>query len=122
LAEPDSPWPEKCSSDDHHDVWILAHELRLTRWDPVQPPTHQLSRQQLTRSSGSGFTSIAMRSTLVAVVAAGVDPLQSVRRPHSAPAVVVGGIGVGGAEERKAMEAVMEEAVMEVVVVSEREP
>ena len=65
-------------------------------------------------------------TALVAVVAADVDPLRSIGRPHPAPAAVVGGVGVvGRAKERKTMEAVMEEvvvmeAVMESVV--EREP
>src|ERR1700716_353850 len=60
-------------------------------------------------------------ATLVAVVAADVGPLQSVGRPDSAPAVVVGGVGVvGRAKERKAMEVVMVPA--EMVMVPECEP
>src|SRR6266850_4983691 len=70
--------------------------------DAVQPATRQASLQQLTRS-------------LVAVVAADVDPLQSIGRPGSAPAAVVGGVGEGRANERKAMEAVMEAVAMEPV-------
>src|SRR5450432_55971 len=42
-----------------------------------------------------------------AVVAADVDPLQPIWRPHPAPAAVVGGVGVGRAKEREAMEVVM---------------
>ena len=68
--------------------------------DAVQPATRQASLQQLTRS-------------LVAVVAADVDPLRSIGRPGSAPAAVVGGVGEGRADERKAVEAVMEAVVME---------
>ena len=45
------------------------------------------------------------RAALVAVVAAEVDPPQPIRRPHPAPAAVVGGVGKGRADERKAMEA-----------------
>ena len=59
-------------------------------------------------------------AALVVVVATDVGPLQSIRRPHSAPAAVVSGVGEGRANERKAMEAVMEEAVMEAI--PEREP
>src|SRR4051812_26779037 len=51
-------------------------------------------------------------ASVVVVIAADVDPLQSVGRPHSAPAAIVGGVGEGHTNERKAMEAVME-AVME---------
>ena len=58
---------------------------------------------------------------LVAVAAADVDPLQSIGRPDSAPAAVVGGVGEGRANERKAIEAVME-AMAETVPVPEREP
>jgi hypothetical protein len=42
---------------------------------------------------------------LVAVVVAGVGPPPSIRRPHFAPAPVVGGIGERRADECKAMEA-----------------
>src|ERR1700687_85335 len=59
---------------------------------------------------------------LVAIVAADVDPLQPIWRPRSAPAAVVGGVGIGRAKERKAMEAVMEAMMGEVVPVPEREP
>src|SRR5216684_9118964 len=72
---------------------------------PVTTPTHQAPLQQLTRSLVAG----------VAVVAADVDPLQSIGRPGSAPAAVVGGVGEGRANERKAMEAVMEAVAMEPV-------
>src|SRR5450432_4090578 len=41
------------------------------------------------------------------VVAADVDPLQSIWRPRPAPAAVVGGEGVGRAKEREATEVVM---------------
>ena len=47
---------------------------------------------------------------LVTVVGADVDPLQSVWRPHPAPAAIVGGVGERRANERKAIEAVMDEA------------
>src|SRR6266436_5701186 len=69
---------------------------------PVTTPTHQASLRQLTRS-------------LVAVVAADVDPLQPIGRPDSAPAAVIGGIGEGRANERKAVEAMMEAVAMEPV-------
>src|SRR6266850_5518599 len=72
--------------------------------DAVQPATRQASLQQLTRSL-----------VAVAVVAADVDPLQSIGRPGSAPAAVVGSVGEGRADERKAVEAVMEAVVMEPV-------
>src|SRR5262245_32332566 len=49
----------------------------------------------------------------VAVAAANIDPLQSIWCPHPAPATVVGGVGVRHADKSKAVEAVMEEAVME---------
>src|SRR5882724_12167591 len=48
----------------------------------------------------------------VAAVAADVDPPQSICGPHPAIAAVVGGVGIGRADECKAIEAVME-AVME---------
>ena len=70
--------------------------------DAEQPATRQASLQQLTRSL-----------VAVAVVAADVDPLQSIGRPGSPPAAVVGGVGEGRADERKAVEAVMEAVVME---------
>ena len=77
---------------------------------------------QLTRSINSAVTRIASPA-LVAVVAADVDPLQSMPRPHPAPAVIVGGVAVvvGRAEECKAMEAVMEEVVVMTEAVMERE-
>src|SRR4029077_18445882 len=53
---------------------------------------------------------------LVPVVRADIDPLWSVGRPHLAPAAIVGGVDEGSAKERKAIEAVMEEAVMEAVM------
>ena len=73
---------------------------RADTMGPVTTPTHQVSLRQLTRS-------------LVAVAAADVDPLQSIGRPDSAPAAVVGGVGEGRANESKAMEAVMEAVAME---------
>jgi hypothetical protein len=76
------------------------------------PATHQINIVEVLHQSRCA--SVA----LVAVVAADVDPLQSISRPHPAPAVVVGGVGVGRANEGKAME----EPVMEVVPVMEREP
>src|SRR5260370_23948761 len=51
----------------------------------------------------------ALRKALVAVVAADIDPSQSIGRPHSAPAAVIVGVVVGRANEGNAMEAVMEE-------------
>jgi len=51
-------------------------------------------------------------ASVVAVVAADVDPSQSVWRPRPAPAAVVGGLGVGHTNERKAMVAVMEESAV----------
>ena len=101
---------------------------------PVTTPTHQVSLRQLTRSLERfqakwipvrvkktrqiknlepRFDSIETATALVAVVAADVDPLQSIWRPSSAPAAVVGGVGEGRADERKAMEAVMEAVAME---------
>ena len=71
------------------------------RWDPDSPDQY-----------GSGIASIAYAS-VVAVGATDVDPSRSVWRPRPAPAAVVGRVGVGHANERKAMVAVMEEpAVM----------
>ena len=106
----------KCSSDDHPDVWILAHELRRragARYDHqrvgIAPATQPINIVTALHQSRCAF------AALVAVVAADVDPLQSIWRPGSAPAAVVGGVGVGRAKERKAMEAMMEEAVMEAV-------
>ena len=59
------------------------------------------------------ITMMWVRQRLVAVVVTDVDPLQSISRPHSLPAVVVVGGVVGHTDERKAMETMMEEAVME---------
>src|ERR1700682_772034 len=59
--------------------------------DAVQPTTRQASLQQFARSL-----------VAVAVVAADVDPLQSIGRPGSAPAAVVGRVGAGGAALREA--------------------
>ena len=53
----------------------------------------------------------ALQPTLVAIIAADVDRLQSIACPHTAPAVaIVVGVEIGIANERKAtvMEAVME--------------
>ena len=58
-----------------------------------------------------GRPSRSNRQASVAIAAADVDPLQSIWRPHPAPAAVIGGVGVGRANECKAMVAVMEEAV-----------
>ena len=55
-------------------------------------------------------------AALVVVISADIDPSPSIRRPHPAPAAIVGGVGQRrSACERKAMEAVME-------AVPEREP
>jgi tartrate dehydratase alpha subunit/fumarate hydratase class I-like protein len=55
----------------------------------------------------------ALQPTLVAIIAANVDPLQSIACPHAAPAVVIGGgVEIVIAKERKAAETVVE-AVME---------
>jgi hypothetical protein len=51
-------------------------------------------------------------ASVVAVVATDVDPSQPVWRPRPAPAAVVGGVGVGHTDERKAMVAVMEESAV----------
>jgi hypothetical protein len=60
---------------------------------------------------------------VVAVGVADVDPPQSVWRPYPAPAAIIGGVGERRADERKAMEAVMEAVpmAMEVVPISECE-
>src|SRR5713101_4332221 len=94
------PFAGKSSSDDHHDVSMVANQLCRRDGTRYHPP-----RQ------------VSLENALVAVVAADIGPLQPVGRPHSAPAAVVGGVGVGRAKEGKAMEAVMEESA-----VSEREP
>src|SRR5216684_4436701 len=94
------PFAGKSSSDDHHDVSMVANQLCRRDGTRYHPP-----RQ------------VSLENALVAVVAADIGPLQPVGRPHSAPAAVVGGVGVGRAKEGKAMEAVMEEST-----VSEREP
>jgi len=54
----------------------------------------------------------------VVVVAADIDPLQSIWRPHSAPTAIVGRVSEGRANERKAIEAVVDEGAP----VMEREP
>src|SRR5205823_8126878 len=46
------------------------------------------------------------------VVATDVDPSQPVWRPRPAPAAVVGSVGVGHADERKAIVAVMEKSAV----------
>jgi hypothetical protein len=53
---------------------------------------------------------------LIVVIAAKVDPSQSIRCPGSAPAAVVGGIGNGCANEREAAEAMMEAVIPETKV------
>src|SRR6202048_2490628 len=104
--------------------WFLAHEMHrrdgtgtAANATGVAPATRQIN--MLAASHQSRYASIA----LVAVVAADVDPLQSMPRPHPAPAVIVGGVAVvvGRAEECKAMEAVMEEVVVMAEAVMERE-
>src|SRR5436190_23885221 len=80
---------------------------------PVTPPTHQAPLQQFTRSLEPRFDSIETATALVTVVAADVDPLRSIGRPGSAPTAIVGGVGERCADERKAMEAVMEAVAME---------
>src|SRR5580693_8616199 len=77
----------------------------------------------LARCADAMGGSIAL-STLVTVivVAADVHPLQSNGRPHPAIATVVGGVGIGHADEHKAMETAIEDAVTEAAVVVEREP
>jgi hypothetical protein len=110
TGEPDFASPEQCSDDDHPDVWSLARELRRrdgpwtnTNAPVVAPATHQINM------AAACCASVA----LVAVIAANVDPLRSIGRPYPAPTAIVGGVGKGRANERKAMEAVMEEPVME---------
>jgi hypothetical protein len=90
----------------HTNVMVVTDRGQIPLWRKIPVPTITMSG------------SVA----LVAVVAADIDPLQSIGRPRSAPAAVVGGIGEGYANEREAMEAVMEERVVtEVAPVSERE-
>src|SRR6266567_2714258 len=96
----------KCSGDDHPDVWILARELRrrdgpwtTTNASVLAPASHQINMV------AARCASVA----LVAVIAANVDILHPRTRPHPAPAVVVGRVAVvGRAKEREAMEAMME--------------
>src|SRR3954453_13304533 len=92
----------------------------MRRWPPVMvllrrsPPAYPVSiRQKMQQVAIITMTSVRQR--LVAIVVADVDPLQSISRPHSAPAivVVVGGVDEGRAKEGEAVEATMEEAVME---------
>ena len=71
----------------------------------VAPPTHQINLVAALHRS-------RFASVVAVVIVTEVDPLRSVRRPHSAPAAIVGGVGKRYANERKAIEAVME-AVME---------
>src|SRR6266852_5451674 len=62
----------------------------------------------------------ALQPTLVAIIAAYVDPLQSIACPRPAPAVViVGGVDIGHANERKAVEAMMEAVMEEVAAIVE---
>jgi hypothetical protein len=96
------PFSGPCASGDHHHVWILAPDGK--------------------NALGPGLSKINMAASLpqsrcasvIAVGAADVDPSQPVWRPRSAPAAVVGGIGVGhtNTNERKAMMAVMEESAV----------
>ena len=80
-----------------------------TRWDPVQPP--RVGRRTGNSPDRWPRRCIDRQASVAIAIAADVDPLQSIGRPHPAPAAVIGGVGVGSAKERKAM-AVMEEAVM----------
>lgn len=96
------PFSGPCAGGDHHHVWILA--------------------QDGMNALGPGLSKINMAASLpqsrcasvIAVVAADVDPSRSVWRPRPAPAAVVGGVGVGhtNTNERKAMVAVMEESAV----------
>src|SRR4029453_5035361 len=90
---------------DHASVATITMSGSL-RTDGTDAPGPGLRDQY-----GSGIASIAYAS-VVAVGATDVDPSQSVWRPRPAPAAVVGGVGVGYTNERKAMVAVMEESAV----------
>ena len=69
----------------------------------------------------------ASAALVVAIIAAGIDPLQSIWRPRLGPAAAVVAVVVaveeGPAKERKAIEAVTEERAMtEAVPASKRAP
>ena len=95
------PFSGPCASGDHHHVWILAHGR------------HERAGTRTPQINMAAALHHQRYASVVAVVATDVDPSQSVWRPRPAPAAVVGGVGVGQADESKAMMAVMEEpAVM----------
>ncbi len=105
-----SPSSEDAGAGDHHDAWIVAHEPRRRGGTGAQALSRQLARSSsLWRYTDRDATPVAL-VTVVTVVGADVDPLQSIWRPRPAPTAIVGGVGEGRANERKAIEAVMDEA------------
>src|SRR5580693_2593243 len=65
-----------------------------------------------------GGSSAERALVTVVVVAADVHPLQSNGRPYPAVATVVGGVGVGRADEHEAMQTAIKDAVTEAAVES----
>ena len=96
------PLSGPCASGDHHHVWILA------------PDGKNALGPGLSKINTAASLPQSRCASVIAVGAADVDPSQPVWRPRSAPAAVVGGIGVGhtNTNERKAMVAVMEESAV----------
>src|SRR6185295_919584 len=93
------PFSGSCACGDHHHVWILAHG----RHGRAGTRTQEINMAAALPQS---------RCASVIAVVADVDPSRSVWRPRPAPAAIVGGVGVGHANERKAMVAVMEESAV----------
>src|SRR5882724_8687154 len=78
----------------------ISGSLQANRADAAGPGT-------MVNASARAPTRQIYPAALVVAVAADVDPLQSIWRPQPAPAVVVAGVGIGRAKERKTIEAVM---------------
>ena len=94
-------------------AWLARFQAKACPGlDPGWIPVRVKKTRQI-KNLESRFDSIETAKALVAVAAADVDPLQSIGRPGSAPAAVVGGVGEGRANESKAIEAVMEAVAME---------
>ena len=82
----------------------MSGSLRANGTDALGPGTHQINMAAALPQS--------RYASVVAVGPTDVDPSQSVGRPRPAPAAVVGGVGVGRTNERKAMVPVMEESAV----------
>src|SRR5260370_7900591 len=89
----------------------LARETAPTRWYAIQANASggvpAMRRIEMTAASVRSRRASAA-SVIVAV--ADVDPLQSIGRPHPAPAIIVPGVDIGPAKQSEATVAMMQQS------------